>query len=832
MAFHHDEGTVDVEAEYDKTDLGIRIHRAHPVIDTPVIDVGGGYTVMIQCSLGVPLRSQSESESVPHEAKGEIEKPKQSEEIETSINRIEFMASSREVDLTFMCGNARGTGLASREKVNISQLLPASEYELLITQFAGDKKVWEIEQCISTKAPFGPPVEFQVAKQPDGKFFFAWEKPIVEPDTTIDFYIISVYIYTQSGLHGRKCMEKKINGKYLHALMHLEEEASYVFEMQACCEDFVSKPSKRQWTVLKHEMVYGGEMISSVGKPTYLVDGATKDEREYIRLKEIGKESYSDVTQIGKVILVLGQTGAGKTTWINTMLNYLLGVNYSDNFRFKLVIEENAEHQQLSQTQITTLYRIHHKNGYNIDFTLNLIDTPGFGDTGGIERDKCIAKQLQNIFDVHSGFVDHLDAVVFVTKSNHQRLDPCQKYILSSITELFGADIADNIYLVFTHAGIEEPAMLSTLQDSELPYKTYFKFDNAAIFSDIEKIADETANRHSNHKTLQKLKKIKELEMETLFETAMDNFREFLSDVQSAPAKGLTTTRNVLEKRMTLRQNIIELNSLVQKGLDEMDQLRTVVMATTKWEDEIKQNKDYTVTNEEAVKKMVEKSGLRATTVCIECKHTCHKNCLVHFDFMKSICHVMDRNTAPPSCRKCPKKCAWKYHKNLKYIYKEQLENVQRVLFENKKRYEEAQAEKLTAKQLCDNITNELKGTEAKMKAYLSEITKSIQELRKIGMKSHETSQVDYIDILIEREKQNVRPGQKNKLDVLYDLRKQAKDMIDIEKGEYDPFRLYRERAKQICEENPHIKEIDLWINVANNIKQATKQTAVKQSTT
>ena len=796
----------------------------NPVIDKPVIGMGGGNTVRIQCTLEGSPRSQIETENVPHEAEREIEQSQQLKGCERSINRIKFRASAKsvELDLMFMCEETQGAGLTEPQKVIISHLVPATVYKIQITQFTGDNQVWKVEQCVLTKPPFGPPVDFNVAKKTDGQFFFSWEKPVVERDCTIDFYVISIYIYTQSGVHDDE--KHQIESKRSTVLIPLKEGIKYVFEMQACFGDFLSKPSRCQWTMLKYEMAHDGKMVNSVGKPTYLVDAATTDERDYIRLKEVGNASYTDITRIEKVILVLGQTGVGKTTWINTMLNYLLDVNYTDNFRFKLVIEENAEHQELSQTQTTTLYRIHHKKGYNIDHTLNLIDTPGFGDTGGIERDKDIAKQLLGIFDAHSGFVDHLNAVVFVTKANHQRLDPCQKYIFSSITELFGADIAENIYVVFTHSDGAAPTMLSTLQATELPYKTFFKFDNAAVFSDIEQMADETENGDTNH---QLLRNIKEMEREVLYAQAMKSFKDFLSDVQSAPAKGLTTTRHVLEKRMTLRQNISDLNSLVQKGLDVMDELQTVVMATTELDDEIKQTENHTITNDEVVKEKVPKSRFYGTTVCIECKYTCHRKCLAYFDFMKSTCEVMDRSKSPATCTKCPHNCIWKFHKNLRYIYEEQLESVQKILFDHKERYEKAQAKKLTAEEVCNNIKIELKATEAKMKSNLSEITESIHELRKIGMKSDDSSQIQYIDMLIECEKRNARPGQKSKLGVLYDLRKQATDMIDIGKGQYDPFRLYREKAKQISKERPNIKELDLWINVANNVKQAAKPAGV-----
>ena len=837
MAFHYVKGNDTIEAEYEKTDPGRRIHRDQPnlstsrwaggpVIDSPEIDVGGGNTIKIQCTLEGSPRSQIDIKIVPHDAEREIEQSKQSQECEMSINRIKYRASSKEIELIFDHEETQASGHASQQTATVSHLVPASVYKIQATLFRGDNQVSKVEQCISTKPPFGPPVNFCVAKQPDGMFRFTWEKPHVEHGYTIDHYTISGATYPHNELDGYK-EYLKINGQKRHTDIQLKQGMSYVFEIQARYEDFVSKPSRGQWILLKHEIVKNGKMVSSAGKPTYLMNAVTTDKREEISLKEVGKEGFNDITQMEKVILVLGQTGAGKTTWINTMPNYLLDVNYTDDFRFKLVIEENAEHQEYSQTQATTIYKIHPKKGYNIDFTLTLIDTPGFGDTGGIERDHRIANQLQSIFDVHTGFVDHLDAVVFVTKSNHQRLDDCQKYILSSITELFGSDIADNIYLVFTHAGIEKPMMLSTLQGAELPYKTYFKFDNAAVFTDIEVICDEIQQTDQYSHTLNKLMQAKESQRECLYETAMHNMKTFLSEVKSAPAKGLTATRDVLAKRLILRQNISDLNGLVQKGLDQMDQLKTAVIAITQWDDEIEETKNYTEEKEEVVKKIVKKSGLRATTICIVCKHTCHKDCLVYFNLMKRFCEVMDRSKSPPSCKNCPDKCAWEYHLNVKYIYEEQLEKVQRVISDYKERYEKAQTKKLTAEEVCKNIKTELKATEANMKANLSEITESIQELRKIGMKSDETSQVNYIDILIAREEQNTSPGQKNKMSLLHDLRKQAKDMIGIKKGEYDPFRICREEAKKIREGDPFAKEADHWINVANNIKQAAKQTGV-----
>lgn len=76
-------------------------------------------------------------------------------------------------------------------------------------------------------------------------------------------------------------------------------------------------------------------------------------------------------------LMVIGGTEAGKTTFLNSYLNYLLGVQLTDKFRYKIINEDIKHFNDIrfkSRTTKVTAYNIRRKNGKPII----MIDTPGF----------------------------------------------------------------------------------------------------------------------------------------------------------------------------------------------------------------------------------------------------------------------------------------------------------------------------------------------------------------------------------------------------------------------------------------------------------------------
>ena len=65
-----------------------------------------------------------------------------------------------------------------------------------------------------------------------------------------------------------------------------------------------------------------------------------------------------------KVLLIIGQTGHGKTTFINALVNIYLGITIYDKFRYLLVKNEDKNKLD-SITKEITIYKIRPKKNFN-----------------------------------------------------------------------------------------------------------------------------------------------------------------------------------------------------------------------------------------------------------------------------------------------------------------------------------------------------------------------------------------------------------------------------------------------------------------------------------
>ena len=528
----------------------------------------------------------------------------------------------------------------------------------------------------------------------------------------------------------------------------------------------------------------------------------SSNQTSLIKKFEFGKSKTGSYFKSEKVIMILGATGSGKTTLINSMINYVFGVEHKDKFRFKLVTEDadGGGHQAYSQTSWITAYTIHHQNGFKVPYTLTIIDTPGFGDTGGIQRDEAITKQIHQFFTVPGKEgIDHIDAVGFVAQSSLPRLTFTQKYIFDQILSLFGKDIGDNIYLMLTFADGKVPQVLTGIKEAHMPYQEFFKFNNSVIFDDT------TA----------------EDEFATMFwKMGMGSFQKFFGHFSGIVSKSLTQTKSVLEERERIETQIEGLQFEIKRGLNKLEQLRKEVEVVEQHKADLARNKNFTYTIEEDSIVKHELSYNTYVTNCLICTFTCHHPCGIPDDGKKYKCSAMDGGgQSNAKCTVCTGKCSWEQHKNMGYYFTVERQEVTKTSDDLKRRYQDASGKVKSATQIIDEMVDELEAVQIKIIGITEVLRRSINKLNEIALKPNPLSTGEYIRILIESEKSAAEPGWQDRVNHLNQVKEKVDNLAKVAKQGFDPFEAYKQKIKEERETKEgvwsavgsYLQKIEFW---------------------
>jgi hypothetical protein len=190
----------------------------------------------------------------------------------------------------------------------------------------------------------------------------------------------------------------------------------------------------------------------------------------------------SSSNSMQKTILIVGDLGSGKSNLINAMANYVLGVEWDDDFRFKLI------NQDRNQMDKVIFYHFNKKEGSRIGYPLTIVDTPKF--TGHRNKSKKICQQIQDCFQSSSpNEIQKLDAVCFVIHSSRTVLTKTQRSMIFHTSNIFGEDFTEKVRWLVTIDENMPPVMGAVKEAGELfdplneNLPLYYLFNNSNFFT-------------------------------------------------------------------------------------------------------------------------------------------------------------------------------------------------------------------------------------------------------------------------------------------------------------------------------------------------------------
>ena len=194
----------------------------------------------------------------------------------------------------------------------------------------------------------------------------------------------------------------------------------------------------------------------------------------YPSKKVKGKKYYT--------LLLLGETGSGKTTLLDAFVNYLNGILFDDEWRYRLSNENKNIKPKCgySTTNNITPYYINYgrdDKSCEKEINIKIIDTPGFTDE--ISKNFEIIKQLKNLFKD----IGELDYILIVNNSSKTRFTSRDQYILDIIYGIFGKNIIERLMFICTFSDGEKPLVIDTLKSVGYYYfQEYFCFNNSCLY--------------------------------------------------------------------------------------------------------------------------------------------------------------------------------------------------------------------------------------------------------------------------------------------------------------------------------------------------------------
>lgn len=443
-----------------------------------------------------------------------------------------------------------------------------------------------------------------------------------------------------------------------------------------------------------------------------------------IKIITIGTENDLDT----KTIMLLGATGAGKTCLINALVNHILGVKFEDNFRYILKDEtgDSVKKMAESQTEYVVGYLIFVLPSSNCQCNYLIVDTPGFKDSRGQEKDVEVTHQLRTFLHDVDG-VDELNVIGFVVNGTIARLQDQFSEIIETFCEMFGENAKGIIRILITFAHMKRPPVLDVLECSCLKDYKKYQFDNTAL-KECNEPNDENSQEDVDI-------------YKTYWNKTARIYDSIFDEVDNSNAVSLTVTREALEDIKHLNEILDKMKASVESYLDLKIKLRALEEQRSAHQAVMEVNQDW-----KGTVRVKTRQRLRHLDWVARLRIHAH-NCETCIQTCKFPCDHLFKNECPKSGKTCDKcQCPNEKHVESRDVITHYFEKKPVIHEDKKAAYEDAASKIASVQQDVTNLTNEIHTTRTAIEGEVTDVIAQSEKISSVSLQNSRPSPLKYIE--------------------------------------------------------------------------------------
>ena len=438
-------------------------------------------------------------------------------------------------------------------------------------------------------------------------------------------------------------------------------------------------------------------------------------------------QSLRTVVQSSKYqykMLLIGETGSGKTSFLNLLCNCgtIQTTEFDkalDNFKeFNFATVENEVSKKMeSKTSAATFYKVDLGR-----FEIGIIDTPGFGDSRGLDMDKENARLIVDaVKDQH-----YINCVCLTINGRQARMSATLKYVLTEVTSILPAQVLTNVIVVCTNTADPldlnfDVGSLKEFFGSEIDGKRVFCIENPYCKFD-------KAKRQSGNISDEKIKR----SLKKGFCETGEVFKE-MCDVMKDFQQVHTRQFEVLyEKKQLVEREVIRL-------LLSYDNQKSIERAITEQEKKVQSALDTKTLNKgfrttQKVQRWVQDKTSYHNTLCsiTGCYSICHQHCGLPKSFNKEDFKYCAAMGGGSKCKICHHEYAAHHHDET--LFKCEVEIVELIDHEMKKKFEDAKTMEDRAHMLKMEAKRKRAASERERSVITVQLLTTMDEFHDLGL--------------------------------------------------------------------------------------------------